>query len=119
MINVGSLFKDLKKNNETQDLRDLKIQATTVSAKEKLNELSAHGTYSKNLAYDLPYQRNGALSLMRDHNATALLADEVGLGKTITTGMVIKEGVYRGFFKKIVVLAPPSFGYSMARGTSR
>jgi len=48
------------------------------------------------------------LKLLRDLNATALLADEVGLGKTITTAMVIKEGIVRGFLKKIVILTPPS-----------
>ena len=30
------------------------------------------------------------------------------LGKTITTGFVLKEGIIRGFFKKCLILTPPS-----------
>jgi SNF2 family DNA or RNA helicase len=73
------------------------------SGEETLSE-----NIKENLEYDLPHQRTGALQLLKEHNATALLADEVGLGKTITTGLVIKEGITRGFLKNILILTPPS-----------
>ncbi|MFH0808317.1 MAG: SNF2-related protein [archaeon] len=103
------LFGDLENGSfDSSELFKLRMDADEVSSDSEINELISYGEVSKNLAYDLPYQREGALRLLRDLNATALLADEVGLGKTITAGMVIKEGVVRGFLKKIVILAPPS-----------
>jgi SNF2 family DNA or RNA helicase len=93
---------------DSSELFKLRMDAESVSEDSEIEELTCWGEVSKNLAYDLPYQREGALKLLRDLNATALLADEVGLGKTITTGMVIKEGVVRGFLKRIVILCPPS-----------
>jgi SNF2 family DNA or RNA helicase len=41
-------------------------------------------------------------------NTSALLSDEVGLGKTITTGIILKENIVRGFVKKVLILTPPS-----------
>ncbi len=93
---------------DSSELFKLRMDAESVSEDSEIEELTCWGEVSKNLAYDLPYQREGALKLLRDLNATALLADEVGLGKTITTGMVIKEGIMRGFLKRIVILCPPS-----------
>jgi len=37
-----------------------------------------------------------------------LLADEVGLGKTIEAGLVIKEMIYRKNYKRIIIIAPAS-----------
>ena len=93
---------------DSSELFKLKMDSAEVSEDAEVSRLTCWGEVSKNLAYDLPYQREGALKLLRDLNATALLADEVGLGKTITAGMVIKEGVVRGFLKRVVVLCPPS-----------
>jgi SNF2 family DNA or RNA helicase len=106
---VSELFGNLSSGKfDSSELFKLRMDADAVSVDSGVNELICWGEVSKNLAYDLPYQREGALRLLRDLNATALLADEVGLGKTITAGMVIKEGVVRGFLKKVVILCPPS-----------
>ncbi len=32
----------------------------------------------------------------------------MGLGKTITSGMILKECIVRGFAKNILILTPPS-----------
>ena len=105
----SDLFGDIESGSfDSSELFKLQMDAAAVSEDSEINELISYGEISKNLSYDLPYQREGALRLLRDLNATALLADEVGLGKTITTGMVIKEGVVRGFLKRVVILCPPS-----------
>jgi SNF2 family DNA or RNA helicase len=39
---------------------------------------------------------------------TAMLSDEVGLGKTIEAGIIIKEFIVTGLAKKVLILAPPS-----------
>ncbi len=105
----SELFGDIKKKSfDSSELFKLQKDVKELISDKKIDELISYEMISKNLAYDLPYQREGALKLIRDLNATALLADEVGLGKTITTAMVIKEGVVRGFLKKVVILTPPS-----------
>ena len=45
---------------------------------------------------------------MRDLNGRAILADEVGLGKTIEAGIVIKEYLLRGAARTVLVLVPAS-----------
>ena len=110
-FNEDSIFDSRENLNfESQEILDLKkeMQETDKEKEENIEELISYDLFKKNLSYDLPYQRNGALTIMRDMNTHALLADEVGLGKTITTGMVIKESFVRGFAKKILILTPPS-----------
>ena len=105
----SGLFEDIENGSfDSSELFKLQMDVKKIISGSEIDELISFGMIEKNLAYDLPYQREGALRLLRDLNATALLADEVGLGKTITTAMVIKEGVVRGFLKKIVILTPPS-----------
>jgi len=44
-------------------------------------------------------------------NGRAILADEVGLGKTIEAGMIIKEYMNRGLVKNFLILVPASLGF--------
>jgi SNF2 family DNA or RNA helicase len=55
-----------------------------------------------------PHQMKAALSVMRDLGGRGLLADEVGLGKTIEAGMVLKEYLLRGLVRTALVLVPAS-----------
>ena len=41
-------------------------------------------------------------------NGKAILADEVGLGKTIEAGLILKEYLIRGLVKKVLILVPAS-----------
>lgn len=41
-------------------------------------------------------------------NGKAILADEVGLGKTIEAGLILKEYMVRGLVKKVLILVPAS-----------
>lgn len=97
-----------KKQFESPDLFKLKMEAEEVSQETQINELISYQELSKNLEYKLPHQPDGALKLLRDLDCTGLLADEVGLGKTITAGIVIKECIARGLVKNVLVLTPPS-----------
>lgn len=56
----------------------------------------------------LEYQIRTALRVLGPLRGRALLSDEVGLGKTIEAGLVIKELLTRGMVKKILVLTVPS-----------
>src|SRR6056297_1230634 len=103
------LFEKLdKKQFESQELLDLKLDSEEISHENEIERLISFEEISKNLKYSLEFQPQGALRILRDMNGTALLSDEVGLGKTITTGIVVKECIKRGFVKNILVLTPPS-----------
>jgi SNF2 family DNA or RNA helicase len=54
------------------------------------------------------HQKETALKVIREMRGRALLADEVGLGKTIEAGLILKEYMVRGLVKKALVLAPAS-----------
>ena len=58
----------------------------------------------------LPYthQIETAKRVINELHGRALLADEVGLGKTIEAGLVIKEYMVRGLVKKALILVPAS-----------
>jgi len=54
------------------------------------------------------YQVETVKKTLRDFRGRVLLCDEVGLGKTIEAGMILKEYLIRGLVKKVLVLVPPS-----------
>lgn len=56
----------------------------------------------------LEHQIRACLRALREMKGRALLADEVGLGKTIEAGLVLKEYVLRGLVRKALVLVPAS-----------
>ena len=104
-----SFFEKLeKKEFESANLLDLKVKAEEISNDIEIEDLQGYQLIEKNLAYKLPYQIDGALKILRDLNGSALLADEVGLGKTITSSLVVKECLVRGFAKRVLILTPPS-----------
>ena len=55
-----------------------------------------------------PHQESVCLRVLRDFGGRAILADEVGLGKTIEAGIVLKEYVLRGAVRTALVLVPAS-----------
>ena len=55
-----------------------------------------------------PFQINTARQVMRNLRGRALLCDEVGLGKTIEAGLVLKEYALRGLARRVLILTPPS-----------
>jgi superfamily II DNA or RNA helicase len=52
------------------------------------------------------YQEETARKVMKRYRGRALLADEVGLGKTIEALMILKEYVLRGMVKSALILVP-------------
>lgn len=54
------------------------------------------------------YQIETARKVLRRFGGRAILADEVGLGKTIEAGLVLKEYFIRGLVSKILILTVPS-----------
>lgn len=54
------------------------------------------------------YQIKTVKHVLERMRGRVLLADEVGLGKTIEAGLVMMEYIIRGLIKKVLILTPPS-----------
>ncbi|MBU1751908.1 MAG: DEAD/DEAH box helicase [Chloroflexi bacterium] len=53
------------------------------------------------------YQVRAAQFALRRFRGRGLLCDEVGLGKTIEAGLVLKEYLLRGMVERVLILTPP------------
>lgn len=56
----------------------------------------------------LPHQIDTARKVLFEMSGRAILADEVGLGKTIEAGLILKEYMIRGLVSKVLILVPAS-----------
>ena len=54
------------------------------------------------------YQTETVRKVLKQFRGRVLLADEVGLGKTVEAGMVLKEYLLRGMVERVLVLVPAS-----------
>lgn len=77
--------------------------------------LSTHGGFDHLICLPLvremellEHQIRTAKTVLRRFRGRALLADEVGLGKTIEAGLVLSELHTRGLVRSVLVLTPPS-----------
>ena len=59
----------------------------------------------------LPHQYETVTKVIKNLEGRALLADEVGLGKTIEAGMILKEYLVRGMVETCLILTPASLGF--------
>ncbi|UVI27928.1 DEAD/DEAH box helicase [Paenibacillus spongiae] len=56
----------------------------------------------------MPHQLSTARKVLHEMSGRAILADEVGLGKTIEAGLVLKEYLIRGLVRRVLILVPAS-----------
>jgi superfamily II DNA or RNA helicase len=54
------------------------------------------------------YQIETVRKVLKQYRGRVLLADEVGLGKTVEAGMVLKEYILRGMAERVLILTPAS-----------
>jgi SNF2 family DNA or RNA helicase len=87
------------------DLFHLRVRAETLRLSRGFDELIC----LEDIAVDhYDHQLDTARRALRDMRGRALLADEVGLGKTIEAGIIMKELIERGLAQTILVLTPAS-----------
>lgn len=55
-----------------------------------------------------PHQQETALAALTTMHGRAILADEVGLGKTIEAGLIVKELLCRQLARRVLILVPAS-----------
>ncbi len=103
------LIQDIaQKEFDNPELGHLKVATAHALATTEITELRSYEKIKPRLEYQLPHQYQGALKILRDLKGNALLADEVGLGKTITTGILLRECIDRGLVTRALILTPPS-----------
>ena len=86
---------------------DLNTFQSYLSAYE-INNPSAGNLYSLNSARIdfVPYQFRPALKMIRADEPRILIADSVGVGKTIEAGLIIKELEARSELENVVIICP-------------
>ena len=82
----------------------LALEAQQIRFRESYDQLICL-PFLKNVR-SLPYQEETARKVLKDFRGRALLADEVGLGKTVEAGIVLKEYIQRGMIKSALILTP-------------
>lgn len=85
----------------------LHLDAIKIRQSHQIDKLvSADVLQSKLVPYN--FQMAIALKVINEMNGNAILADEVGLGKTIEAGLIMKELLLRGEIDSILIISPKS-----------
>lgn len=90
------------------------VDSETYRLRVRGEELGAISGFDELLAAHLakvdhmPHQSNAALKVLSQMRGRAVLADEVGLGKTIEAGLILKELLTRGMAQRFLVICPAS-----------
>ena len=91
---------------------DLTITAFELLSKIKESKLSIISSIKANKAIELyDHQIFAAMKVKNEFGGSAILADEVGLGKTMEAGIILKEFLISGLAKSVLILVPPSLVY--------
>jgi SNF2 family DNA or RNA helicase len=85
----------------------LRILSEFIDTMEPRGGLTAVSQFKERIQL-YPHQTNAAIRVLTKMGGRAILADEVGLGKTIEAGIVMKELFSRGLVENVLVLTPAS-----------
>ena len=90
----------------------LALNAFDLLSKIKKSKLSVTSSIKSNKKIELyDHQIYAAVKVKNEFGGSAILADEVGLGKTIEAGIILKEFLISGLAKSVLILVPPSIMY--------
>ena len=92
--------------NSTGEQHLHSIQAVRLQAGQPDSELRSLKQLDENSVKMLEHQVDAAYRALFEMDGKALLADEVGLGKTIEVGMILKEMHFRETDDSVLVLTP-------------
>ncbi len=87
-------------------LFQLAYQAERQSLSQTFDELTCLSVLPGFVPFE--HQVQTARRVINELHGRALLADEVGLGKTIEAGLILKEYLVRGLVKRALILVPAS-----------
>ena len=102
--NSGDIKQFYRSTGMNPNLFDLHLRTQRLNLQNGFEHLIYLNTGS-NIEH-LEYQIKTALTVLKKMRGRALLADEVGLGKTIEAGILIKEMLIRRLARHVLVLVP-------------
>lgn len=107
---TGRVYKateeQLNTSGSTVQYNEYYLRYVTLLSKIKNETASGFLSALASGIIPLPHQLHVLNRAMETNNIRYLLADEVGLGKTIEAGMIIKELKSRGFVQRVLVVCP-------------
>jgi len=92
--------------SETSEAHLHTVQAVRLQAGQPDSELRSLKQLDENSVKMLEHQVDAAYRALFEMDGKALLADEVGLGKTIEVGMILKEMHFRETNDSVLILTP-------------
>lgn len=95
----------LEEPPDSQEWAELRREAERIALAPGFDRLI---TLDANTIKELPHQIEVARRVLRHMGGRAILADEVGLGKTIEAGIILKELTVRGLARRVLILTPAS-----------
>lgn len=102
------LASDLEEErHDSVSLAKIRYVAIAARIKEEIAEKHVLAPYESSLI-PLPHQMLVLEKVMAARETRFLLADEVGMGKTIEAGLIIKEKKLRGEIRRILLIVPKS-----------
>lgn len=84
---------------------DFALRVATLQQLDRLQQSPARGLIGSRTSL-LPHQVYIAAEVGRRHAPRVLLADEVGLGKTIEAGMIIQQQLLTGRASRVLIIVP-------------
>ncbi len=107
---TGRVYKateeQLNTSGSTVQYNEYYLRYVTLLSKIKNETASGFLSALASGIIPLPHQLHVLNRAMETNNIRYLLADEVGLGKTIEAGMIIKELKSRGLVQRVLVVCP-------------
>jgi SNF2 family DNA or RNA helicase len=100
---LGRFVRAISEPPSSTDWFELRRSAESLALLPGFDTLIA---LDHNRIEELPHQIDVAMRVLRHMGGRALLADEVGLGKTIEAGLILKELAVRGLARRILILTP-------------
>jgi superfamily II DNA or RNA helicase len=100
-------FEELESFSTNYTLPYLRFIAIAAKIKDEVARKNILAPYESSLI-PLPHQILVLEKVMQSSQNRFMLADEVGMGKTIETGLILKELKIRGDIKRVLVIVPKS-----------
>ena len=111
ILEDGSFLQVAKEDLETEHIEFniplIRFISIAAKIKDEVAKKNILAPYESSLI-PLPHQILVLEKVMQSTQNRFLLADEVGMGKTIETGLILKELKLRGDIKRILVIVPKS-----------
>ncbi|MCB1179242.1 MAG: DEAD/DEAH box helicase family protein [Leptospiraceae bacterium] len=93
----------LENQEQNKNLMNLALSAVELKLTHTYDKLSSLSNSRTRL---LPHQIESTFVVANSLKPRFILADEVGLGKTIEAALIMKELIFRKGYKKVLVIAP-------------